>query len=209
MTESHLFVGVPLPIRFVAEPYLHNFGDISVVHSKSNAVYRRRLQLNLPEEWTVHKNLCALTLHDTSFAVLTQLTNSPSIETLSTICQEWQAHRAAVYALAEICVEEFTVDGSSSYSVVPNPTRAAEIRAKREAEIDRDHDGQVATCSACEELLNNPYIVFEILKNIDGLSLFAASKVCRLWNEIANCEEMQQTRKFPSPSIHIYHDENY
>lgn len=189
MDDTRLFVGVRLPVRVDAEPSVGTYALLDAVHARSRAVHARRAQLALPRTWTVHAHLAVLTLRDASFAVLAQVADGAPLATLARIAAEWPAHRAAVCALAAICVDEFSPQAS-----IPQCTSSS---------TDDDSSHNLSTRVATH-LLHDPGILLCIFRHVDGLTLFAASRVCRAWHTVANSRALQHLRGFPSPEIRAY-----
>ena len=202
--DQTIVVGVPLPVRFVAEPLPALDSTLDVVQAKSRAVAERRARLGLPHSFDVNKHLCAMTLHETSFAVLALYNRScVPLATLAQAWHDWETHRAAVYALAQICVDEFTGDGSGPYSVVGDPRLATahqQAQHARTAEAERRR-GQVADGAACQQVVRDRFLLLRILSFADGIAVHTASRVCQLWRDVANSAELQHLRHFPSPVV--------
>ena len=183
MEDMRLFVGVRLPVCVDAEPSVSTYARLATVHAQSRAVHARRAQLGLPRTWTVHPHLAVLTLRGVSFAVLAQVADGAPLDTLARIAAEWPAHRAAVCALAAVCEAEF----------VPRPPGAPAPSSSRPTDTD-----------VAAHLLHDPGILLNILRHVDGLTLFAASRVCRTWHTVANSSALQHLRAFPSPELRAY-----
>lgn len=189
MDEAHLFVGVRLPVCVDAEPSVGTYAQLDAVHARSRAVHARRAGLGLPRTWTVHPHLAVLTLRGTSFAVLAQVADGTPLDTLARVAAEWPAHRAAVCALAAVCVDEFA----------PHPHPHPHTAAPQPCTVPSGCSTGVAA-----HLLHDPGILLNIFRHVDGLTLFAASRVCRTWHTVANSSALQHLRGFPDPEIRAY-----
>ena len=192
MDDVRLFVGVRLPVCVCAEPSVGTYVLLDAVHRQSRAVHQRRQQLGLPPTWTVDPHLSVLTLHGVSFAVVAQVTDGASLDVLARIADECAAHRAALCALTTICIEEFAPQ--NQHQQQEHVTQPSIITTTT----------TTTTTPVATTLLCDPGILLNIFQHVDGLTLFAASRVCRAWHTVANSRALQRLRGSPSPEIRAY-----